>query len=1136
MIHLYRLFFPPARRGVHDKTSSTIMRLPAILIMILCLSTSAVASAQVLNISSKGETLQEIFKQIHLQTGYQFFYEDELLDQAGKIDLDVQEASLEETLNVCFKNLPLSFVIVDKTIVVNAKKPAPPVEPAPVQVQPVLPITVSGRVTNNKNEPEIAVAVVIKGTLKGTMTDENGYYELTEVDENAVLVFSAVNIETQEVPVAGRSLIDIVVRYSVSALDEIQVIGYGSAVRRFQTGAVSTLKAEALERQPVSNPLQAIQGRMAGVAITQTAGAIGSGVEIQVRGVNTIESGNQPLIIVDGAVMPDPNRGLGTAIGGYMPWGSNAMDNLNPADIESIEVLKDADATAIYGSRGANGVVLITTKKARMGATRFNLDVSTWANSAAMLPERLALDQYLQMRRDAFAMGNYDLRTGSAINPIEPTPNSAPDLLVWNTGEATTNWPEFEFGNYTPSVNAQADLSGGDKRLNFYSSIGYLRQTDITRGSPFQQRISTNLGLNHTSLNDRLKVNLNVNFVTNDLSPSRGAGSPGLLSSLPPNMPMMNDDGSPFWPPANITQNSLLLNPLAVEEAQTTSNTKNFIGNIDVSYQIVDGLSLKMQVGYNDQQQRLQTLTPSTSINPLNPGSSVPNSVFGENAFQSTNVEPQLNYKTQLGKGNLNVLLGSTFFSRQISTFRIGFDGFSTDALLESWAGGSGVADRRNSSTDYRFNSVFGRATYNWDGKYLINLTYRRDGSSRFGPDRQWGDFGAAGLAWIFTNEPWLQDKIPGLSYGKLRGSYGTSGNDNIADYRWTSLYTSVVYDGRSGLAASFLSNSAVGWETSRKLDAALELGFLENRLLLNANWYRSRTTDLLLSTPTPSQTGFTTFIANTPAVVENKGWEFEISTINLNAASAFQWRTSFNLSFLKNQLLEFPDLENSSFANRLRVGLPINSPRYPLNAEWSQVFQGVDPDTGLPIFEDLDGNGVINNNDRTYIGSAIPRTFGGLDNSFSYKGFELSVFFQFSQQLATNWQFFSVYPGQLNNPVAADFYDNYWTQPGDNAKYPRLWSGAASNTTTNLLNNIYRFSSAGLDDVFYVRLKNLSLSYNLPSAWVSKVKMNRAAIYVRGQNLLTWTSRELYKDPELITLQSGMILKTWTAGLQLTF
>ena len=1112
-----------------------IMKLTPVLLLATFLQVSAMGTAQKVTLSERNASLQHIFKQINKQTGFQFFYEDELLDRSGKVDISIKNAELKEALEVCFKNLPITYEIINQTIIVKAKDKiadaeekiiAPPIPP---------PITVRGLVRTENGELLEGISVSVKGTNQGTITGVNGTFTLEGVEEKSILVFTGVNIETQEVALNSRTSVVVTVKIRISPLDEIQIIGYGKTTRRYKTGAVTTVKSDAIDRQPVTNPLQALQGRMAGVSINQNTGSIGSGTEIQIRGINTIQAGNQPLIIVDGAILPDPNRGLGTAIGSYMSLGSTNMLAINPADIESIEILKDADATAIYGSRGANGVVLITSKKARLGATRFNIDINTISNRATYLPERLTLASFRQMRRDAFNMGNHNPTTGIAINPITPTVNNAPDLLVWDSTNATADWTDFEYGNTEPSINAQANLSGGEKRLNFYASGGYQKQKDITRGSPSLERISGNVNVNHTSLNDRLKISINTSYISTKLKPSRGGGSGGLLASAPPNMPIRNSDGSIWWPSPTITQSSLLISPLAMEEARTESRTKSLISNLEVTYRIYKGLQVKTLIGYNDQLTTTETGAPSTSINPLNPGTTVPNLNWAQSKFQSLNIEPQLLYSGNISKGKIEALVGSTFFDRKTSSNAINLTGYSSDLLLYSWAAATSVATRSNTSTYYRFNSAFARANYNWDNKYLVNLTYRRDGSSRFGPKKQWGNFGAVGLGWIFTNEKWLKEKLPLLSYGKLRGSYGTSGNDNITDYQYTSLYAPNFYDGSAGLAPNYLADSSIGWESSRKLDLALETGFLKDRILLNINWFRTRSSDLLASTPIPSQTGFNSYTTNIPAVVENKGWEFELNTQNTKLGRKFQWKTNFNLTVLKNKLLEFPGLERSSFANRLKIGLPVNSPRTLLNSEWTQVFEGVNPATGLPVFKDLNGDGLINNNDRTYIGSAIPRTFGGLGNQLSFKGFELDVFFQFSQQLATNWMFNSTYPGQLNNPPVADFYRNYWMNPGETTKYPRLFSGAASNSTTNLLSSIYPLSSAALNDIFYARLKNLSLSYTLPTALISKAKISKAVVYVRGQNLITWTSEKLYKDPELVQLRSGQVLKTWTAGIQLS-
>jgi len=1112
------------------------MKLTFILLTVALLQVSAKGVSQNVSLTLKDAPVEKMFKAIEQQTGLGFLYTKKMLQGAPKVNIIVKNVPIAEVLKQYFKGQELDFTIQNNTIII-VKKTESVSQLAGIETPSLPPpITVRGLVRTESGELLEGISVSVKGTNQGTKTSVNGTFTLEGIDEKSVLVFTGVNIETQEVALNGKPSVVVTVKFRISPLDEIQIIGYGKTTRRYKTGAVATVKADVIGLQPVSNPLHALQGRMAGVSINQNTGALGSGTEIQIRGINTIQAGNQPLIIVDGSILPDPNRGLGTAIGSYMSFGSTNMNAINPADIESIEILKDADATAIYGSRGANGVVLITTKKVKLGPTRFNIDISTLSNSATYLPERLSLAAYRQMRRDAFNMGNHNPTTGIAINPITPTVNNAPDLLIWDSTKATADWTDFEYGNTEPSINAQANLSGGEKRLNFYASGGYQKQKDITRGSPLFERISGNLNVNHTSQNDRLKISINTSYITTKLKPSRGGGSGGLLTSAPPNMPIKNMDGSIWWPSPTITQSSLLISPLAMEEARTESKTRSLISNLEVTYRIYKGLQLKTLLGYNDQITTIETGTPSTAINPLNPGSTVPNLNWAQSKYQSLNFEPQLLYNGKISKGKIEALVGSTFFDRKTSSNAINLTGYSSDLLLYSWAAATSVASRSNTSTYYRFNSAFARVNYNWENRYLVNLTYRRDGSSRFGPKKQWGNFGAVGVGWIFTNENWLKEKLSFLSYGKLRGSYGTTGNDNITDYQYTSLYASNFYDGAAGLAANYLADSSIGWESSRKLDLALEIGFFKDRVLLNVNWYRNRSTDLLASTPIPSQTGFNSYITNIPAVVENKGWEIELNTQNTKIGSKFQWKTNFNLTLLKNKLVEFPGLEQSSFANRLKIGYPVNSPRTLLNTEWTQVFEGVDPATGLPIFKDLNGDGLINNNDRTYIGSAIPRTFGGLGNQFSFKGFELDVFFQFSQQLVTNWMFNSTYPGQLNNPAVADFYRNYWMNPGDVSKYPRLFSGAASNSTTNLLSSVFPLSSAALNDIFYARLKNLSLSYTLPIGFVSKAKINKAVVYVRGQNLLTWTSKKIYKDPELVQLRSGQVLKTWTAGIQLSF
>ena len=1132
-----------------------------LIIGLLLLLMGLFSQAQKVTLSEKNVSLQKIFRQIHRQTGYQFFYEDALLDQAGKISVSVQDVSLEQALNACFKNLPIAYEISNKTILVHQKVPVK--IPAPVTTGSESGTTVKGLVRSLEGELLEGVTVMIKGSDKGTVTTKNGVFSLDGVDEKTVLILSSVNLKKQEVTVGGRLSLVVTMEAQISPLDEVQIIGYGNTTRRLKTGSVSTLKSEDLERQPVTNLTQAMQGRMAGVAINQSNGAIGSGGSIQIRGVNTLAqpinssvaiAGFQPLIILDGAILPDPNVsnfvGNSNSAQGYLNTSSGltTMDLINPNDIESIEVLKDADATSIYGSRGTNGVILITSKKAKMGATKFNLDVSTWTSAASYLPPRLSLDQYLQMRKDAFAMGVYNPTTGVAITPVTPTALTAPDLLTWDQTTATKDWTDYEYGNKAPTINVQGNLSGGDKRLNFYASGGYFKQNDITLGSPTLRRVSGDVSVNHTSANDRLKVSFKTAYLVNDFQPSRGGNlSGGGLSALPPNMPMYNADGTSYWPSPTLTLYTQLTNPVLTEVIKQKNTTNRLTTNFDIGYKIAKGLTAKMALGYTYQTGESIRTTPSTSINPLIvPASTtnVPNNNTIFSTFKTLNFEPQINYNTNIGKGKLDALIGGTIFDRLNEASSINVQGYTSDVLLGSWAAGSTVASKFNSSLNYKFNSIFGRLGYNWSSKYLANFTFRRDGSSRFGPKKQFGNFGSVGLGWVFSKEDFLSNKIPGLSYGKLRASYGSTGNDNIGDYLYTSIYTTAngttYYNGATGLTPSSLIDSSISWETARKMDLALELGFIQDRILVNVNWYRTKTTNMLVSGPVAVQTGFASFTTNYPAVLENKGWEFEIISKNLAPQSKFQWNTNFNLSTLKNTLLAFPNLASSAYAKQLQIGYPVNNPSMPLNTEWALIYEGVDPATGLAKFTDTDKSGsIVAASDRQYIGSTIPTLFGGLGNNYSFKGFQLDVFFQFSKQLVTNWMYgntATTYPGQLSNPVA-EFYNNYWKQVGDVSKYPRLYYGVGGNAATTVTTTNFGTSSATLVNLFYARLKNISLSYSLPTAFISKAKISKMVVYVRGQNLGTWMSDKIYKDPEALQLrQSSPIVRTFSFGTQISF
>ena len=604
----------------------------AMKLFLLLLITSVVqvyatdALAQRVNYSGQNVSVREILTVIEKQTGFMFFYKDVLLDDTDPVTVDFSDKPIDEVMNEICASQNFSWSVEKQTItlVKKGEKISIP-EDTPEQEANLLPPPVKGRVVDEGGNPLPGASVMIKSTRTGTITDSEGYFSI-EIKTGEALLISFVGFTAQEViAIPGEILVTL--KKEISKLDEVQVIAYGTTTKRLSTSSLGSVQADVIGKLPVLNPIQALQGRVAGLSISQNSGAIGSGMDIQIRGINSIESGTQPLIIIDGAVIPSQglvaspsdSRSL-VPVGGYMTYsgGTTAFNSINPEDVESIEVLKDADATAIYGSRGANGVILITTKKGKAGESRFSVDASRGINMATYIPKRMNLPQYLEMRKDAFAMGLYNPTTGVAINPVATTASNAPDLLTWSQMEST-DWPEYEYGNPADVYKIQTNFSGGTRSINFYLSGGYSRQEDITLGSPYQERFSGRTSLNHLSPNEKLRVAFNASYSTDKLKPSKGGGitgGGGLVQSLPPNMPMYEADGSLWWPTTAILQNSMLVNPLVVETVDLESVTNSLISNLELSYKLFKGLQVKAQFGYNNQLNHYSASSPASGINP----------------------------------------------------------------------------------------------------------------------------------------------------------------------------------------------------------------------------------------------------------------------------------------------------------------------------------------------------------------------------------------------------------------------------------------------------------------------------------------------------------------------------------------
>jgi TonB-dependent starch-binding outer membrane protein SusC len=1116
------------RRAGFTKTMR-IMKITALLMFLGFLHVGATGFSQNVTLSLKNASLEKVFTEIEKQTGYNFIYFQNQLDKTRAVDVDAVDIPLEKVLEQIFKDQPLTYSIEQKFIVVKQK----PSEVVGVTTNKGLPPPgeVHGRVTDSTGAPLEGVNVSVKGTKKGATTGANGEFVLKDVQGDAELVFSSVGYEVRMVKLGGRQ--DIRVEMHVAAQSLVDAVvnkGYYSTSQRLNTGDMTTVKGEEIQEQPVSDPILALEGRVPGLYIQQTSGAPGSYSTIQIRGQNSIANGNDPLYIVDGVPYSSVSLTNSNVGGGAVGQPANSISNvnggglspfnsLNPSDIESITVLKDADATAIYGSRGANGVILITTKRGKAGNTKFDLNVYTGGGQVTRKMDLLNTQQYLEMRREAFS------NDGLAVPSIttNPTDDNYDINGVWDTTRYT-NWQKVLIGNVSNFTNVQGNLSGGNANTQFVVGAGYNKQGTAFLGDFFDQKASAYFNLNHTSNNQRFHAQLTASYINdNNKLPSVDLTSD---IALAPDAPSLFDQfGNVNWQLYEGT--STFSNPMTNSLVTSKAITDNLISNLNLGYRFFDELWLKCSLGYNHSQMNQTYLQPSTATAP--PFNTSPYSRVDDIAttdFKTWIIEPQLEYKKTISGGQLAILVGSTFQERDQSTMAEAFLGFSEDALISDPAAASLFIFDGNNYTLYRYDAIYGRVSYDWQEKYLLNLTARRDGSSRFGPGKQFGDFGAIGAGWVFSKEKFVENTLPWLSFGKLRGSYGITGNDQITDYQYLSTYTpsSTTYEGATGLYPTSLANPYFAWEIVKKLEGGIELGFLKDRILTSVSVYRDRSGNQLVGYALPATTGFGSIQFNFPAIVQNSGIELTLNTNNIKSKN-FLWKTTFNMTIPNNKLVAFPDIADyPEYANRYVVGKSLYI---------QKLFQptGVNPQTGVYSFTTKNANGVPSYpNDLVSTKPVTQNFYGGFQNTFSYKGFQLDVLFQFVKQIAYNYlEYFEYAPGQYNENQPTAVLSR-WQNTGQLTNIQRF----GTTSTTSIPYGNLQSSNAVLTDASFIRLKNLALSYQLPSSWKSTAHLQNARVYLQCQNLWTMT-KYLGLDPETGGLNLPP-LRMITGGIQVSF
>ena len=774
--------------------------------------------------------------------------------------------------------------------------------------------------------------------------------------------------------------------------------------------------------------------------------------------------------------------------------------------------MKDADATAIYGSRGANGVILINTKKGKSGKNRFGVNFSQGVNFITRKWEMLNTSQYLAMRREAFK--------NDGITPTAaPGAGYAPDLFVADTTR-NIDWQEYYWGKLGQWTNAQADYSGGSSQVNFRIGAGYNKSKDITTTSGATSKTSFSVSLNTHSLDNRFNLSLGANYNYTFANLINVSG----IATVPPVAPPVYDDQGNLnyvgWKALGLTfPFAGLLQPYS-----TKANLLNT--NLGLSYNILSGLTGRVSLGYNSSDNTSNSYRPLAAQDPTSTGRIASTSI-GINKANNWIIEPQLEYNVSTGLGRWNVLVGGTVQNNATKSLSVGGQGYTNDALLYSISNAVTVTSTERYGK-YKYAGAFGRITYNYDNKYILNVNGRRDGSSRFGAGKQFGNFGSVGAAWILSDETWIRNNVPAvISFIKLRGSYGLTGGDAVGDYQYLSQWGNLqpvltAYNGVAPLTPQIQSNNDFHWQSNKKAEAGLDLGFMNDHINLQVVYYNNRCNNQLVSFPTPVFTGFGNVTANSPANVQNSGWEFTLNASVIHKKE-FDWSTSFNISFNKNKLLSYPLFEQSPFYSSYVIGQSLNN-RYVLN------YLGIDPQTGLYAFEDHNHDGKITDNNRVQPGThdddfyvAInlsPVYMGGMGHQFRYKNWQLSTYFSYKKGMGNN-----ALRGSSGNAANTSLweYEHRWKNPGDISETPKL--------TTVVINSSLTSSNGSWTDASFIRLRTVGLSYNLPDKITRKARLNNLAVSINAQNLFVITK---FKggDPEGSNFGAMPPTRTLTAGI----
>ncbi|MBA9078706.1 TonB-dependent receptor [Rufibacter quisquiliarum] len=1066
------------------------MKLTVFLMVAALLQVSAASHSQSISLSYRNAPLEQVLKEVKKQSGYNFLYNVQMLKEAKPVTLHLADASLEEALERSFADQPLTYTLNQKTVVVKRK------ESTRAAVAP--PTLVKGRVRDSKGEPMPGVTITLKGTTVATSTDGNGNFSLPVPVDQGVLVFSFIGFQNKELPFNGPAELTVDLLEDNQALKEIVVVGYGQQEREDVTSAISSFKPSEETSRPVLGPDQLIQGRMPGVNVSAGSGAPGSSNRVSIRGIGSLSASNEPLYVIDGIPVVPHNAALFN-LGENM----NPLSQLNPNDIESIEVLKDAASSAIYGSRATNGVIIITTKTGKKGKTNLNFDFYTGVQDVPNTDKVKMADSDLYLEVINEGIDNYNQQfgykpgdTNYMLRKLNPYP-----------GMPDTDW--FDLVTQTARTSSyNLSFSGGTDKTRVFISGNYLTQEGAIITSEYK-KYTGKINLSHQMF-DWLEVgtNSNLSYTHNSRVPGSNSGATVMARSIP-----QRPFDRPYKPNGDYymggTPDLLYHNPLHIlNEEDADIENYRYLGNFFATFHLFKGLDFKTSLGLD----QIYTVD-KVYYNEDHPyGTGVGRLIDSRRSISNLLIENTLTYNKQFGELSFSALAGQSYQKVNNSSISIdgrGFPSPSFDVLSVA----AEITEAGTGLTESAIASYFGRTSFTFKDKYLLNLSYRVDGSSKFAPENRFGYFPSVSTGWHISREEFWPVSLLDL---KVRASYGSTGNqDGISSYAYQAQMSGGRnYGYKSGIGVSTNGNRDLTWETADQFDVGADFSFKRGMFHFTVDYFVKNTNNLLYSRPTPATTGFTSITSNIGSM-RNWGWEFLLGS-NLTFGD-LTWSSDFNISFIKNKLTSL--LGDDALligANRtLKVGEEVGSfymykmlGIYQTDEEVPAAFFNQGVRAGDVQYEDLNNDGLINVDDRQIVGTSNPNFFGGWNNTFRYKNFDLSVFLNYSQGA-------EVYSsGRITIERLANNFFNMreeialtrWTGPGTSNTVPRAIYGTGWNTQ-----NSTRF----LEDGSFLRLRSIILGYTLPKNLVSKVRLDRLRVYVQADNLFLWTNYS-GMDPEV--------------------